>query len=167
MQNGVTPSSSACGPLGVTQHHELAAERACDAGEAPMDPEEGLAVVRLPSLGIYGICYKPVRRGCSCTTRHPSLEHWWDPRPKCDHTIITSTQSSPAHNHHQHKPETIFQSSFTVVFHCTCVVLVITFAVCMFWFFSVGNHVSTVCGVIIFYIRFCKLSNKLLKRATR
>lgn len=53
MQNGVTLSSfSACRLLGVTQHYEPAAGREGGAGAAPMDPEEGLAVVRLPSLGI-------------------------------------------------------------------------------------------------------------------
>lgn len=36
----------------MTQHHEPAAGRAGGAGAAPMDPEEGSAVVRLPSLGI-------------------------------------------------------------------------------------------------------------------
>lgn len=53
MQNGVTLSSfSACRLLGVTQHHEPAAGREGGTGAAPMDPEEGLAVVRLSSLGI-------------------------------------------------------------------------------------------------------------------
>lgn len=133
---------SACGPLSVTQLRELTGGNSVCCWWSIHGSKGRICRGEMPFLGISMICYQSMRRGSSLTKRHPSLKHWWDKRLWRDYTIAITHR----------KPLSKATAQWWSTEHC--MVFVVIFVVCLFWFFNVGSHMTT--SLLGYYI-LCKI----------